>query len=536
MKERRKIIDMTEQLPAGLDYQDAHWEAALGMIEAHEAKVAWYRVAGSILTAACVISAILFWTVEFESMANTIAQADLRSNGSQYLGQINVEVRTSSNEASINLFGDGDNASIEMDPVRSSISPYKAGNDHLEEKLNTLLDDIEDAPVADLNEGQTSTQFLDLAEDYKGEGETRNSEQAPIQEINDVHPEDLNSTSLSGEAPTPSMEEVNSSNPDPPAHLDITTIAFENSSIQKEDINSTAQPKVDIIDLGYEQWFRTIDEIDAAELLNEFDKTPIGVTSTIPSHKLWTPRKRLNVQALVGSNFWMDYMSKDWDLFLPELDENFGNLASLQENTEQALERVGAVQSRFESSMLFGLEADYDFNKKWSIRAGLHYFSANNLRFVEMHTRELGFDASNYQGEEADQDQGVYSVELPVYTTKLKYAALPVNLSYRFRNKWQVSIGLGLEYLIDGDNLLTEANHEGQAVMGQIHETRGYVTGFNYWNSFASAGANFYLTESITIGANYQYGLNDMTRPGVFALSTIDRPSRINGYLRFRIF
>ena len=72
--------------------------------------------------------------------------------------------------------------------------------------------------------------------------------------------------------------------------------------------------------------------------------------------------------------------------------------------------------------------------------------------------------------------------------------------------------------------------------MGQIHETRGYVTGFNYWNSFASAGANFYLTESITIGANYQYGLNDMTRPGVFALSTIDRPSRINGYLRFRIF
>lgn len=533
MKRHRKIIDMTEQLPVGLEYQDAHWEAALGMIEAHEAKMARYKVAGSILTAACVAGAILFWTVGFETAANTLAQADLKSNVSQDLGQINVDVRHVYRGLSDTVFGDDEN--VTATGGDSSVSLLSTGTQEAEaENAVSPINShqmISEPSQANIIEGP----HPNLAQNVAQGKSTTNSKQNHIEDYISAHLEDLiDSTSLSGEGITPSLEESNSSNPVPPEHLNITTTVSDDSSAQQEEVNPTAQPEVDVVSLWHGQWIGAIEEIGVSELPNFLDKTPVDISSKIPSHKLWTPRKRFNLQATVGSNVWMDYMSDDWDLYVQELDENFGNAASLRVNTDQEFERIGEIHSRFESSLLFGIEADYDLNKKWSVRAGLHYFSANNLRYVETTVAQLNLGGQLELTEEGEEIPA--EVELPLYTTKLQYAALPVNLSYRIRNRFQLSLGLGLEYLIDGHNLRTDVAVVGFSGKGEIFETRGYVTGFEYWNGFASAGANYYLTESITIGANFQYGLNDMTRPDRFVLSTFDRPSRINGYLRFRIF
>jgi hypothetical protein len=608
MKGHRKIIDMTEQLPADLVYQDAHWDAALGMIEAHEAKMVWYKVAGSILAAASLVGAIFFWTVGFETPANTLAQANLSSTTSQDLGQIDVHVRTADLNFGEELFG-AKSPELTAQPSAKAIS-LENDNQNLASPTNRLQEDetesvndaqypegsqqrdsgqnepdnglthestmIQSGHVAesDANETTTGNDALDQSIDQliaKGDGvnlATASTDQSAgsspdsiepdrelvdsttdeIQENTNGDPEGLdNNTLLAGERVMLSTEDQTTSGPVPPEQLDITTEVLDDSSAQHEEIHPAAQPEVDLISQWHGQWMVELDEIQMSQVPLALDKTPVDMKTEIPNHKLWMPRKRFNLQAMVGANLWMDYMNEAWDLHSFTFDPNTPGAENLNGQLKNELARTNVNGNQFKSTLTFGLEADYDFNKKWSIRGGLHYSSANNLRFAETFDHGVHDEFGVYESNELGIDQDIV-FDLPVYTTKLQYVALPISFSRRIRNKWQVSVGAGVEYLIQGQNLLAqriqkpvtgEVENAGASVDQrhfEVIETRGYVTGFNYLNKFASIGANYYVTESITLGANFQYGLNDMTSGSNFALSTYDRPSKFYGYLRFRIF
>lgn len=521
MKGRRKIIDMAEQLPPGLEYQEAHWEAALGMIEAHEKKVAWYKVAGGITAAACLVAAVLFWNLQSATTGDTlINMADNQSVEAGWNADFDrvIPPFVSSEDDELPYH-------ISENSVRSitSASILEPANADEENELKASGDDtsaetsMADAEASDDN----SSSEIDstLADERTAETNSNQSEHNTSENIG-LNPE-ANSleTSLSGEGITLQIEEKDTSIPVPPGHLNTTTANNKDvSSAQLEDDITTAQPQIS--NQRSEQWLTEVEGIIIADLDSGVEpQIKESKTEDIAPHKLWTPRKRLNFQAMAGYQLWTDYMDDSWDLIQPNINSPEAQLI-LSQRTHN---------SRTDSRLLFGIGVDYDLNKRWSLNASPHYHAVSGLNFSHssIDTQVVHNDGHDYQSR-------------TVFTTKLHYISLPVSVALRIRNKWQVSTGIGASFLLQGDNVLQTRDENTLDI--SVTETQGYVTRFKDMNTFAHVGLNYYLTESITLGATYQYGLSDITREDMFSLSdgslfnTIDRNSRAYAYLRFRIW
>jgi hypothetical protein len=218
---------------------------------------------------------------------------------------------------------------------------------------------------------------------------------------------------------------------------------------------------------------------------------PVGAIVEIRHHKILPPLKPFNVQVLMGTSLLTDYGSrKDDVVFNP----------------------------------IVGVAADYNMTRKFSFNTNVHYFSIK------------GTDRP-FSSQSTTLDFVRKTTITSVATNKLHYVSLPVNMAYRLGQRTQVSAGVGVSILAQSENVVSVTEEvNGQTTLQEEFRQDGYVSGFNSVNTYVNLGLNYYISGNTTWGLTYQYGLSDVTRNDFYGNDGMDRNSRLSAYVRFNVF
>ena len=173
--------------------------------------------------------------------------------------------------------------------------------------------------------------------------------------------------------------------------------------------------------------------LDGHVFENVLDYSPMsGIASRKP---VYVPpmRKKLNIQLIAGYNMVTDYDDDFWGLHDPKMDEEFGD----------ELGNQISANSRQESRIMVGMGIDYTLkNSRWSLNSNVHYFSASGLNFGhKIEDCWIGLS-----GEECATRY--------MQTTKLHMVSVPLNIAMRIGPKFQVSTGVGTEFIVQNDYVI----------------------------------------------------------------------------------
>ncbi|NNE54400.1 MAG: outer membrane beta-barrel protein, partial [Flavobacteriales bacterium] len=242
--------------------------------------------------------------------------------------------------------------------------------------------------------------------------------------------------------------------------------------------------------------------------------------------ELWMPRKKLSLQMIAGYNVITDYTSAYWRLEAEAQRADLENGIAIQKGTN----------ARMESNVIVGLGVEYLINRKWSVNANVHYSAITGLNF-----KQAEYDTCYGIAGQPDV------LERALHTTKLHYFSVPLNVSRSLGRRIDLNLGGGAEFLVQNDYVI-ERYFEGETEISicdhahsatsrkEIRLERGHLEAFQNIGFFANVGASYRLTESSTLGLNYQHGLTDVTRDGILTRDSFDRNSRLYAYLRFRVW
>ncbi|MCB0762407.1 MAG: outer membrane beta-barrel protein [Flavobacteriales bacterium] len=163
------------------------------------------------------------------------------------------------------------------------------------------------------------------------------------------------------------------------------------------------------------------------------------------------------------------------------------------------------------------------FGRHWSADVALSYFQVGGITHAaEFAQTELGF--------------GYHTTLTTISTYKLHFAYLPVTVNWDFTKRSALIAGFGVEALVNGlsDVTVTEIDNFSEQ---QVSKTRdwGYTNGYRTFNASLLAGYEFRVTKRFTLGAQYQYGLREITKANVYGQEFRDRNSRLRVYLKFNI-
>jgi uncharacterized membrane-anchored protein YhcB (DUF1043 family) len=169
------------------------------------------------------------------------------------------------------------------------------------------------------------------------------------------------------------------------------------------------------------------------------------------------------------------------------------------------------------------LSAERNFNRRFTIESGAEWTSISGptARFERVYTT-YDFNYTN--------------TVTSVATNKLHYFTLPVLAKWRFNDRLQVQAGMGMSVLLAGTNTITVS--EETRVTAQVskkYNDKGYISGFNRFNTFAQAGVQYWIGKQTAIGVNFQYGLTDITKNAYFGQAYFDRNSRLTIELKRNI-
>ena len=552
MKGLHKIDDSLEHVPLGLEYKEEYWDSALTMIEAHEAKVAWLKILGGVSAAAVIVFASVFWSIKTEAseLAFDHSAEQLALTSKTEMARVNpfesgnenatnpststpVSNVVAGNTSSVNF--ESGSEYIDQDETASdalAISETAQQNDGLGSALTSADETrgsadktgIADAGLASTQGNAEETVDNEYGVSEVAGGDSSLTEESPLADHDENSQESAGPNNDQNFAPTDEGITLSTDGPKSIIPISAETLNIATQTTLSSEMNALANSSVS-------EWI----PVDQSELIsmngveselfeNELDYSPLLLDEPLAENP-FTLRKKLNVQLIAGYNFATDYNANYWDLYTPDLDQKF-----VEEVGDQS-----ASNSRYEANAMLGLGIDYNFNTRWSMNSNVHYFSASKLNFgqniqdcwIGLSGREC---ASRY-----------------MQTSKLHMFSVPVNIAMRLGRKAQISGGFGADFTVQNDYVIERFYHNGEeidlaraaslgdAVVREVTAEKGYLDAFRTVNYFANAGINYYLTESVTIGATYQYGLSDITRNQLVA-QTFDRNSRMYGYVRFRVW
>ena len=225
---------------------------------------------------------------------------------------------------------------------------------------------------------------------------------------------------------------------------------------------------------------------------NEIRK-PQGVIVNLKPRKLLLPLQQFNVQVMLGTSILTHYGSRK---------QNIG------------------------SDPVAGIGADYNFRRRMNVRVGFEYFSVSGILRDRVVVQEA-FDFA--------QSTRTFNYN----TTKLHYLSVPVSVGYRLGSRHMFNAGLGIEYLLAANNTVTvqEENPLKKTEVSQF-EADNIPAGFAPVSGYALGSYHYYVTPNISLGLNYQFGLNDVTLDGsgLFNNNTKDRNTRLAVNVRFNVY
>lgn len=494
MSERPEFPGIEEEIPAGLAYKEAYWEAALTGIKAREAFLFRLRLAigfGIVLLIGLGGSGWYYLTPAEGQYAMT-KSGYFMTNHQGYRSTDSIETAYNFDQSSD---GTNDSTGSTSDiEVSNEATLSEGGNPELAAVGERATDQITSTPSSSLDavadnqddssEAQSVNSIVDATSDHNDQ--SRSNDEQPVNEVTmgfdsqtdaDVTPEiEGVSNAIADDHPEESQPEQGNVPPKTATAKDLMA-SFDGAEAKVQMFESfTLMPSIPLANLPS---------------MLPMSNRPAGAIVEIKHHKILPPLKPFNVQVLMGTSLITDFGSrKDDVVFNP----------------------------------MVGVAADFNVNRKFSVNANVHYFSIK------------GTDRP-FSSQSTTLDFVRKTTTTSVATNKLHYVSLPVNAAYRLGHRTQVSAGVGLSILAQSENVVSVTEEvNGQTTLQEEFRQDGYVSGFNGINTYLNVGLNYYISGNTTWGLTYQYGLSDVTRNDFYRNDGMDRNSRLSAYVRFNVF
>lgn len=465
MNERPDFSGIEEDIPAGLEFKEAYWDAALLRIKAREAFLFRIRLAFGIGIALLIGVGGSGWYYLAPSSADfTMLRVSDQNIAIPRLAVIDVEAASgetfafATNQDDINL--------------SSSVKNHdEVGSDERQDDSS----DLEETDIAQVNSIAVPESTVDHAP-----SKTASMKQEVLVEDQDdevfVTPQQM--------VPVQSTAELDVQRDDPRQDIPdkgasaTDLMASYDASAERVGIFCDFRPMSKILPLIIQTEFADLGKL-------------VGAIVDIKSRKLIPAIKPFNVQVIMGSSFVAEYDGRKDD---------------------------------FSFNPLIGVVADLNLNRRYSVNAGIQYFSIKGTsRPFSSQVTVLDFVRE--------------TTTTSVATKKMHYISLPINVAMRLGHRTQLSAGFGISALAQTQNLVTVSKEiNGESSLESQYREDGYVSGFKTVNSFLNFGVNYYLTSNTTWGLTYQYGLSDVTRNDFFTVDEMDRNSKLSVYVRFNVF
>lgn len=455
-------LHSSHNYPDDLKYSDQNWEMALEGIKDHERSVFYKRVFG--IGAAIAVLTLLFVLFQYNSNSieaqwaktnsRNIEFVSLNTNAKTFSNNNKLDNASSNNPNSIAKITSNENNKVSVLPNEKHANSAEALLVNNTNHINGGLKPFFDKPLS--NKTHSNTNNIGVDNSINSANSTANINVSSLKKekekirLNNVTP-GLNNK---GEVLNNPKTIVKNVFPDPSRSL-----------LKVAENNNYNNPKQDIV-LAYH--LKPLILLNAKTIPNKYAfvvNPDSRVKKVKQSNSFYIPLDALSLKVSVSP--WIQYGKHDyWSGLNPSL----------------------------------GIEYERNGNNpfySWSI--GLNYFEVSKVPLqLSRSETSLGY--------------GYESTITTVNTDHMHFLSLPVMVSHRFKDRFQLGAGLGVSYLVTASNTVTqtrETNFTSELLSSE--KSNGYVQGFQSINYFSLIESRYWINPSFSVGAKYQYGLSDIS-------------------------
>lgn len=164
----------------------------------------------------------------------------------------------------------------------------------------------------------------------------------------------------------------------------------------------------------------------------------------------------------------------------------------------------------------------YTLNNRISTELDAHFFTVSG-------------NASPYESVIRQYGEGFNETTYRYFTNRLYQTGVSAYLKYRLLPNHMVGIGWGTDYLLTADNRIetgVASSYENPSTSST--NEKGYVQGYRTLQHALLLNYEFALGRNKSVGAQYQWGLTDITKNEFFG-NTKDKNSMLSFYFRFKL-
>lgn len=471
--------NISNSFPEELNYSEENWQMALEKIEAHDAAVRRKKLG---IFALCFSLAVVFFSTyayytysDTSQKNNQITEINdlLKSNQNteKQLDSKNIiEEETKTNEV------------VSKDLAKEESSKNMASQKPMD-AFTTASQTSDSKAKQDKINKESNDRYVEVQDQSTKDSLLENAHEAKSK--NDNLDKGLNDLGLDEYPIKDGKTEMESSidRPNDSSNLpDDLFIKEEGILYQKEDKLTLDMPSSDQylrMSNVQSKWVYRVNPYQDYSGLKSLSVDLYEIDRRQPNNFV-IPDQAISLK--VGLNPWMDYGN----------DQNWSKL-----------------------NWVYGIEYEKNYTHKHSLTGGLEFFSISDLP-LELHSSSVTYG------------YGFEEVRTSLKTTQLNFVSLPVQYSYRLKDRIQVSAGMGASFLLSSKNDISKSrfSNSGEEQLSS-ESASNYLQGFNRTTFYSSVGAKYWVTNKLCLQTTYQFGLSDFTVNEEFESNELHRNSRL---------